>query len=76
MTAPDHPARAQAESIELLAEVAAWRECAAAQHAYRYLRARVGSQEEMLAAQRLEAAFRACRPYVDAATGVVPKSKS
>lgn len=67
MTAPDHPARAQAEITALLAELFAWRERAAAQHAYHHLRARVGTQEEMQAAQRLEAACHACRPYVEAA---------
>lgn len=63
----DPLAHAQAEITTLLTELAAWRECAAARHAYQHSRARVGSQEEMQTAHRMESATHACRPYVDAA---------
>lgn len=68
----DPLAHAQAEITTLRTELAAWRECAAARHAYQHSRARVGSQEEMQTAHRMESAFHACQPYVDAAVAGLP----
>lgn len=68
----DPIAHVQAELVALRAEVAAWRECAAAKSAYASCRARPGSQEELLSAQRMETAVRACLPYVNAAIAAAP----
>lgn len=56
-----------AELASLRDEVAAWRESAAAKNAYVHSRARPGSHEEIVQAQRMESAVRACQPYVSAA---------
>lgn len=69
---PDFFARPSAETTALRAELAAWREYAAARHAYQHSRARVGSHEEMQAAHRMESASHACQPYVDAAVAGLP----
>ncbi|MGT2453748.1 hypothetical protein ACU4GI_10805 [Cupriavidus basilensis] len=68
----DPLAHVQAELIALRTELAAWRECAAARHAYLHSRARVGSHEEMQTAHRMESASRACQPYVNAAIAAAP----